>query len=243
MCQLNGELIVFGGSDETPETHNTQPASKEVDAFVYHVRPRLRRKLLGPSQRGGVGGAGRSSGRDSGGGGGGNSCSNSPLEPSLTQTGAVRDNLALLRWHERAMAKEVIANMGLVEAAQERRAEAANTGEGKATVGDICSGAAAAPQFAATRIASMAAGRQSEGGSAPSTWEHRQESARLVSTGSGTTAYWDAIPVTNSLLQPERIGTSHERGNKAPIRSYGIKVRPGFLNAVLVLWRRTVYAP
>lgn len=216
MCQLNGELIVFGGSDETPETHNTQPASKEVDAFVYHVRPRLRRKLLGPSQRHGVGG---------GGGGGGSSRFVSPLGPSPTQTAAVRDGLAPLRWHERAMAKEVIAHMGLVEAAQERRAEAATAGEGAAAVEDMSSGVVAAARFAAETT--PANGAASRVGSTPSSWKHQQGSSRVLSTGAGTTAYWDAIPVTNSLLQPERTRPSHERVNKAGIRPYGVKVRPG----------------
>lgn len=218
---------MFGGSDETPETHSTQPASKEVDAFVYHVRPRLRRKLFGLSQRNGLGGEGKG-GRGGGGGGGGGGSSSFvlPVGPSLTQTAPVRDGLALLRWHERSMAKEVIAHMGLVEAAQKRRADVAKAGEEETTVGDISSGAAAAARFAETRLASKAAGRQ--GGSIPSAWEHQQGSARLVSTGSGTTTYWDAIPVTNSLLQPERTRPSLQRVNKASIRPFGVKVCPDF---------------
>lgn len=228
MCQLNGELIVFGGSDETPETHNSQPASKEVDAFVYHVRPRLRRKLVGPSQPGGLAGglAGTGvSGRDGGAGSRSRSFV-SPRGASSIQTAAVRDGLALLRWHERSMAKEVIAHMGLVEAAQQRRAEAAIACVGKTTVGDLVFGAASPARFAETRLTKKAAGWQ--GGSTPSSWQHQQGAARLIATGSGTTAYWDAVSVTNSLLQPERTRPSHELLNKVSIRPHGVKVRPGF---------------
>ncbi|CAB1107021.1 unnamed protein product [Ectocarpus sp. CCAP 1310/34] len=103
VCQLNGELIIFGGSNETRTTINGQPASREVDAVVFHVRPRLRKKLLAPSQ--GYGAEGGAAGLAS-------SLKGSPPN----------DDRAVSWWYERAMAKEVYNNAGLVEAAQQRRA-------------------------------------------------------------------------------------------------------------------------
>lgn len=208
MCQLNGELIVFGGSDQTPGTPNSQPISKEVDAFVYHMRPRLRRTRLGPSQCSGFGGGG--------GGGGDVDCSTSSLASLLerspssspTQTAAVRHNPALLRLHETAMAEEVVAHMGLIEAAQARRAEAARAAAG----GDASLTGVAATRFAAEPRAASAARA-----AAASSRERRQVSAIYPSTHQGEATYSECVRAVKGM----------------PQRPYGVKVRPGFYDGAL----------
>lgn len=119
MCELNGELIIFGGSDETPVASNAHPASKEVDAFVYHVRPRLRKRLLPLPQDPG---ASASSFLD-GAGVMAEAPSNGDDIISLTIREGGEE--LLRRWHERAMAREVSARDVMVLAAEERRAHAA----------------------------------------------------------------------------------------------------------------------
>lgn len=214
MCELNGEFIVFGGSDETPGTPNSQPVSKEVDAFVYHVRPRLRRTLPGLSQRGGFGGSG-SGGRGGGGEGvGGSANLLAERLPSPPQPATVRHDRALFRGHERAMAEEVIAHMGAVEAAQERRAQAARGAAG----GDVVSlGGVAAPRFAAEgRVASGA------NGAAVSSREHQQGPATYPYTSrAGAATCLECDRATAGLPRPER--------TTAPVRPYGVKVRPSCL--------------
>ena len=103
---MNGELIIFGGSDETPATNNAHPTSREVDAFVYHIRPRMRKIPFPPGAE-----------------------DPDPFrkyarfEPSATRVGGG----GLRRWHERSMAREVTALEGLVQAAEERRVRAEET--------------------------------------------------------------------------------------------------------------------
>ncbi len=214
MCQLNGELIVFGGSDESPGTHDTQPASKEVDAYVYHLRPRLRRKPV-PSQCNGSGsfGGGNGGGGAVGGGGGSGAGSFPPAQESHVQV-QVRHDRALLRWHERAMAKEVVAHMGFVEAAQERRAEAARIA---AAVDNL------SPRLAALRLAEegKVAGGASGGGSSRG---QGQGLPRFLSTAAEINAHWDN---DNSLPQAERgrALSSSERLHQTSARPYGVKVR------------------
>lgn len=47
MCHVNGELLIFGGSDEAivadDAAHNR---NREVDTHVYHIRPRLKRRPM-----------------------------------------------------------------------------------------------------------------------------------------------------------------------------------------------------
>eukprot|EP00904_Undaria_pinnatifida_P002060 jgi/Undpi1/11855/HiC_scaffold_4.g01554.m1 len=106
ICEMNGELIIFGGSDETPATNNAHPTSREVDAFVYHIRPRMRKIPFPPGAE-----------------------DPDPFrkyarfEPSATRVGGG----GLRRWHERSMAREVTALEGLVQAAEERRVRAEET--------------------------------------------------------------------------------------------------------------------
>lgn len=102
MCLLNGELIIFGGSDETPNMNTTHPTSREVDGYVYHVRPRLRHIPL------------RDVHQDS-----------TPAKAAAAMPGGGRGDNLLKHWHERAMAIEVNNIAGLVLAAEEKRARAA----------------------------------------------------------------------------------------------------------------------
>ena len=226
MCQLNGEMIVFGGSDETPGTPNSQPISKEVDALVYHVRPRVRKTLLGPSQCGGFGGGGGSGGGGGGGGGVGSvsgtvalMLDRSPSPPQAATVGLGHDR-ALLRWHERSMAEEVIAHMGLVQAAQERRAEAARAAAG----GGVSLGEGAAPQLAAEAGAASGAG-----GAAAWSRERQRGSMMYPCTSAGVAAYLERGRATNGLPRAERGWLPHEHEpTKAPVRPYGVKVRPSY---------------
>ena len=235
MCQLNGEMIVFGGSDENPGTPNSQPISKEVDAFVYHVRPRLRKALQGPSQGSGFGGG---SGGSGGGGGGGVGDSVSSLalmldrSQSPPQAGTGRHDRALLRWHERAMAEEVNAHMGLVEAAQERRAEAARAAAG----GDMSLGAGAVPRFSAEAGAAGGAG-----GAAASSREHRPGPMMYPCTSTGIAAYLERVHATNDLSRPERgwLPREHEP-TKMPGKPYGVKV---CILCIIVVFSRSRRAP
>lgn len=225
MCQLNGEMIVFGGSDETPGTAHSQPISKEVDAFVYHVRPRLRQTLLGPSQCSGFGGGcGGCDGCGGGGGvgGAGGSASSFALmldrSPSPPQATTGRHDRALLRWHERAMAEEVIAHMGLVEAAQERRAEAARAAAG----GDMSLGGSAVPRFSAEAGASSVAAV-----AATSNRGHQQAPAMYPCTSVGIATYLERVRPTNGLPRQECGWLPHEHApTRGPVRPYGVKVSP-----------------
>lgn len=198
VCQLNGELIVFGGSDEPTETHDAQHVSKEVDAFVFHVRPRLRRKVLAPSQ-------------GFGGGGIGGINSVAPSQPLPSETPMVHDGPALSQWHERAMAKEVVAHMALVEAAEDRRVEAARAAAGN--TGPLEVTATALDEIRGT----SAPDKRSRGR------EHLQGPEVMLSAGAGINAVWDAIP----LAQPERGSASSQwiTLNKSPVRPYGVEVR------------------
>eukprot|EP00903_Cladosiphon_okamuranus_P011781 g11074.t1 len=217
MCQLNGEMIVFGGSDEAPGTPNFQPISEEVDAFVYHVRPRLRETLLGPSQFSGFGGGGGSGG---GVGGLGGSASSLALmlhrSPSPPQAATGRHDRALLRWHERAMAEEVIAHMGLVEAAQERRAEAARAAAGV----NKSVGGSAVPRFSAEAAASSGVA----GAAAPSRGR-QQAPAMYPCTSAGIAAYMERPRATNGLPRQEWGWPLHEHApTEEPTRPHGVKV-------------------
>eukprot|EP00752_Nemacystus_decipiens_P012142 g10764.t1 len=229
MCQLNGEMIVFGGSDETPGTPNSQPISKEVDAFVYHVRPRLQKTPLGSSHcdefGGGSGGGGGHcdefvAGSGGGGGGGGGAGvvdgSGSSLasmldrSPSPPQAATVGHDRTLLRWHEKSMAEEVIAHMGLVQAAQERRAEAARAAAG----GVVSQGWGVAS-------------RPVHGAGGAETWnrELQRGPAMYPCTSAGIAAYLERVRATNGWLRPKRDWLPHENEPaKAPVRPYGVKV-------------------
>lgn len=217
---------MFGGSDENPGTPDSQPISKEVDAFVYHVRPRLRMTLPGPYQCSGFG----SGGGDGGGCVGGSASSFMLLSehsPAHSQAATVRHDEALLRRHERAMAEEVIAHMGLVQAAQERRAGAATVASG----GDASRGGAAAP-----RCAGKAGSTSGAGGATASGREHQQGPAMYPSSSGGIAAHSEGFRATKSgLPRPERGWLPHEHElTKAPIRPYPVKVQrpPCFFFAV-----------
>lgn len=193
---------MFGGSDEPTDTHDEQHVSKEVDAFVYHVRPRLRRKVLAPARGFGAGG---------GGGAGGGISSIAQPQPSSSQTPVVSDDAALSQWHERAMAKEVVAHMALVESAQERRIEAARAAPGGRGSLDV----------AATEVDEIRGRRAPDKRTRSS--EHQQGSEIMLAAALGMTAVWDAIP----LAQPERALPSSQwiMLNKSPVRPYGVEVR------------------
>lgn len=105
MCLLNGELIIFGGSDETPNMNATHPTSREVDAYVYHVRPRLRNIPLPVGHP--------------------NATPARAAAKATASGGRGRGDTMLTHWHERAMAREVNTLAGLVLAAEERRERAA----------------------------------------------------------------------------------------------------------------------
>ena len=207
---------MFGGSDESPGTHNNQPASKEVDAHVFHLRPRLRRKPSASSERNELGsfGGGNGGGRGGGGGGGGGTGSFVPPQQSAPRTGAVRHDRALLRWHERAMATEVVAHLGLVEAAQERRAEAARM----AAVNHL------SPRLSALRLAEEGARVAGRAGSGGSSRGHEQGLPRFLSTASEINAHWE-----NTLAQAEQAERGrallfHERLHQPSPRPHGVKV-------------------
>lgn len=47
MCQVDGELLIFGGSDEAPTlAAAAYDRNREVDTHVHHVRPRLKKRPL-----------------------------------------------------------------------------------------------------------------------------------------------------------------------------------------------------
>lgn len=102
MCLLNGELIIFGGSDETPNMNTTHPTSREVDGYVYHVRPRLRHIPLRDVHQDSI-----------------------PAKAAAATPGGGRGDTLLKHWHERAMAIEVNNIARLVLAAEEKRTRAA----------------------------------------------------------------------------------------------------------------------
>lgn len=120
MCQIRGELIIFGGSDETPVATNTHPASIEVEAFVYHVRPRMSAAC---SVRGEGTGSPESLSMPNTRRSALSLSSSSSASGSASESMSKSNSVALRQWHERAMAREVSSCVGLVQAAEDRRAE------------------------------------------------------------------------------------------------------------------------
>lgn len=116
MCLIKGELIIFGGTDQTTGVINVESLHREVDSFVYHVRPRIFGRCLPRSLASHEGTAAfhlTATGdsvafRHSAGG----SSSSSSGAASFGQRRQV---------HERAMAREVASRMSMVQAAEIRR--------------------------------------------------------------------------------------------------------------------------
>jgi len=132
------------------------------------------------------------------------------------------------------MAKEVVAHMGLVEAAQEKRAEAARM----AAMDDL------SPRLSALRVTEK--GRVAGGASAcGSSRGQGQRLPRFLSTAAEINAHWDN---SNSLPQAERARAlpSNERLHQASSRPHDVKVRPISImveDKTAVVWPWVVVVP